>query len=230
MKKATKEELLKLGFKEKEHEEEKCLSLELNKGKDRFYTFLRWYEDEPDKFYIDEVLISKVKTISEEDFLVNTNNLTTNAIEHYKQIMEKLQKNQRKGQGQVILPEFRIINKFTGEEYEPQEIKTIDYADQIIKYSKFDEEGEMDLEDASFIYTKATSDLQEDISDWVTNNKEEIEQSISEAINKTLNQFAEGETTFDITDEVDKDELVTQITENIIQGILNVISTYEQEV
>lgn len=130
----------------------------------------------------------------------------------------------------MILSEFRIINKFTGEEYEPQEIKTIDYADQIIKYSKFDEEGEMDLEDASFIYTKATSDLQEDISNWVTNNKEEIEQSISEATNKTLNQFAEGGTTFDITDEVDKDELVTQITEDIIQGILNVISTYEQEV
>ena len=130
----------------------------------------------------------------------------------------------------MILPEFRIINNFTGEEYEPQEIKIIDYTDQIIKYSKFDEEGEMDLEDASFIYTKAASDLQEDISDWVTNNKEEIEQSVSEATNKTLSQFAEGGTTFDITDEVDKDELVTQITEDIIQGILNVISTYEQEV
>lgn len=91
MKKATKEELLKLGFKEEEHEEEKCLSLKLNKGKDRFYHFLRWYEDEPDKFYIDEVLISRVKTITEEEFFVNTNNLTTNAIEHYKQIMEKLE-------------------------------------------------------------------------------------------------------------------------------------------
>ncbi len=91
MKKATKEELLKLGFKEEEHEEEKCLSLKLNKGKDRFYYFLRWYEDEPDKFYIDEVLTSRTKTISEKDFLVNTNNLSTNAIEHYKQILEKLQ-------------------------------------------------------------------------------------------------------------------------------------------
>lgn len=91
MKKATKEELLKLGFKEEEYEKEECLSLKLNKGKDRFYHFLRWYEDEPDKFYIDEVLISKVKTIFEEDFLVNTNNLSTNAIEHYKQILEKLE-------------------------------------------------------------------------------------------------------------------------------------------
>lgn len=89
--KLKKEELLKLEFKEKEKEKEKYLTLILNKGKDRFYHFLRWYEDEPDKFYIDEVLISKVKTISEEDFLVNTNNLTTNAIEHYKQIMEKLE-------------------------------------------------------------------------------------------------------------------------------------------
>lgn len=93
MKKATKEELLKLGFKEEEHEKEECLSLKLNKGKDRFYHFLRWYEDEPDKFYIDKALTSllRVKTISEKDFLVNTNNLSTNAIEHYKQIMEKLQ-------------------------------------------------------------------------------------------------------------------------------------------
>ncbi|MDU6546257.1 MULTISPECIES: hypothetical protein [Anaerococcus] len=29
----------------------------------------------------------------------------------------------------MILPEFRIINNFTGEEYEPQEIKIIDYTD-----------------------------------------------------------------------------------------------------
>lgn len=130
----------------------------------------------------------------------------------------------------MILPEFRIINNFTGEEYEPQEIKIIDYTDQIIKYSKFDEEGEMDLEDVSFIYTKAASDLQEDISNWVTNNKEEIEESILKATNKELNQYTESGITFDITDEVDKDELVTQITEDIIQGILNVISTYEQEV
>lgn len=91
MKKATKEELLKLGFKEEEHKKEECLSLKLNKGKDRFYYFLRWYEDEPDKFYIDEVSTSRIKTISEEDFLVNTNNLATNAIEHYKQILEKLE-------------------------------------------------------------------------------------------------------------------------------------------
>ena len=91
MKKATKEELLKLGFKEKEYKKEKYLSLKLNQGKDRFYYFLRWYEDEPDKFYIDEVLTSRTKTISEEDFLVNTNHLATNAIEHYKQILEKLE-------------------------------------------------------------------------------------------------------------------------------------------
>lgn len=91
MKKTTKEELLKLGFKEEEHEKEECLSLKLNKGKDRLYYFLRWYEDEPDKFYIDKASTSRVKTISEKDFLVNTNNLSTNAIEHYKQILEKLE-------------------------------------------------------------------------------------------------------------------------------------------
>lgn len=97
MKKAAKEELLKLGFKEKENEKEKSLTLMLNKGKDRFYYFLEWYEDQPDKFYINEILTGKIKTISEEDFLVNTNNLKTNAIEHYKQIMEKLGRDWEKG-------------------------------------------------------------------------------------------------------------------------------------
>lgn len=91
MKKVTKEELLKLGFKEEKNEKGKYLSLKLNKGKDRFYYFLRWYEDEPGKFYIDEVLTSRTKTISEKDFFINTNNLSTNAIEHYKQILEKLE-------------------------------------------------------------------------------------------------------------------------------------------
>ena len=88
--KLTKEELLKLGFKEKENEKEKYLTLILNKGKDRFYHFLEWHEDQPDKFYINVILIGKIKTISEEDFLVNTNGLSTNAIEHYKEILEKL--------------------------------------------------------------------------------------------------------------------------------------------
>lgn len=66
--KLTKEELLKLGFKEKENEKGKYLTLILNKGKDRFYHFLEWYEDQPDKFYINVILIGKIKTISEEDF------------------------------------------------------------------------------------------------------------------------------------------------------------------
>nr|WP_276940047.1 hypothetical protein [Helcococcus sueciensis] len=87
LKKYTKEELIELGFEEIEHEEvEKCLTLRLRKGNDRFYHYLRWYEDEPNKFYIDVMLISKMKTITEKDFLINTNNCSTNAIEHYKEI------------------------------------------------------------------------------------------------------------------------------------------------
>lgn len=88
--KLTREKLLKLGFKEKENEKEKSLTLMLNKGKDRFYYFLEWYEDEPDKFYINEILTGKIKTISEEDFLINTNGLSSNAIKHYEEILEKL--------------------------------------------------------------------------------------------------------------------------------------------
>ena len=89
LKNYTKEDLIELGFEEKEHENKKCLSLKLRKGKDRFYHYLRWYEDEPNKFYIDEVLISKIKTITEEDLFNNTNNCNTNAIEHYKEITKK---------------------------------------------------------------------------------------------------------------------------------------------
>lgn len=88
--KITREKLLKLGFKEKENEKEKYLTLMLNKGKDRFYYFLEWYEDEPGKFYINEILPGKIKTISEEDFLINTNGLSSNAIKHYEEILEKL--------------------------------------------------------------------------------------------------------------------------------------------
>ena len=89
--KATKEKLLELGFEESKFEGEKCFRINLEKGSDRFHHFLRWHEDEPDKFYIDEVLISKVKTISEEDFLRNHNGLATNAVNCYMEIIEKLE-------------------------------------------------------------------------------------------------------------------------------------------
>lgn len=130
----------------------------------------------------------------------------------------------------MILPEFRIINNFTGEEYEPQEIKIIDYTDQIIKYSKFDEEGEMDLEDAKFVYTKAIADIQQDISDWIVDNKEELEEGILKSVNKVSKQYLKEGTVFDITNVVDKDNLVEEVAADIVQGLLNVIATYKQEV
>lgn len=89
--KATKEKLLGLGFEESKFEGEKCFRINLEKGSDRFHHSLRWYEDEPDKFYIDEVLISKVKTISEKDFLRNHNGFSTNAVNCYMEIIENLE-------------------------------------------------------------------------------------------------------------------------------------------
>ena len=89
--KATKEKLLELGFEEKVFEGEECLEVELKKASDRFYHFLRWYEDEPNKFYIDCLKLSGLMTISEEDFLRNHNGLSTNAINCYMEIIEKLE-------------------------------------------------------------------------------------------------------------------------------------------
>lgn len=89
--KATKEKLLELGFKEKVFEGEKCLEVGLEKSSDRFYHFLRWYEDEPEKFYIDCLKLSGLTTISEEDFLRNHNGLSTNAVNCYMKIVEKLE-------------------------------------------------------------------------------------------------------------------------------------------
>ena len=143
----------------------------------------------------------------------------------------------------MILPEFKIINTNTGEEIRAGAIANIDYVSETIKYVAIEEnrinkttshvsftDKTLDLEDAKFVYTKAIEDIQQDISDWVVDNKEELEEGILKSVNEVSKQYLKEGTVFDITDEVDKDELVTQITEDIIQGILNVISTYEQEV
>lgn len=92
--KITKEKLLKLGFKRTTIPElgnKVGLVLYLNQGKDRFLHRLRWHEiDEPDKLLIDCYYLRGLETVSEEDFLMNTNGLSSNAIENYKEILERL--------------------------------------------------------------------------------------------------------------------------------------------
>ena len=92
--KITREKLLKLGFKQTNIPElgnKQGLVLYLNQGKDRFLHRLRWHElDEPEKLLIDSYYLRGLETVSEEDFLMNTNGLSSSAVEHYKEILEKL--------------------------------------------------------------------------------------------------------------------------------------------
>lgn len=92
--KLTREKLLQLGFKREsipELENKVGLVLYLNQGKDRFLHRLRWHElDEPEELLIDCCYLNGWETVDEEDFLINTNGLSLNAIEHYKKILEKL--------------------------------------------------------------------------------------------------------------------------------------------
>ena len=92
--KLTKEKLLKLGFKRETIPElgnKVGLVLYLNQGKDRFLHRLRWDElDESEELLIDCCYLNGWETVDEEEFLVNTNGLSTNAIEQYKEILRKL--------------------------------------------------------------------------------------------------------------------------------------------
>lgn len=86
----TKEKLERMGFERHFHRGEFCLLFRLYKGSDRFQHALRWYADNPDKFYIDCILTRGVRTISESDFLANHNALANNAVRQYKDIIRSL--------------------------------------------------------------------------------------------------------------------------------------------
>lgn len=156
--------------------------------------------------------------------------------------IEKLKKSNR-GQRQMILPEFKIINTNTGEEIRAGAIAYIDYVSETIKYVDTEEnkinrttshvsftDKTLGLEDAKFVYTKAIADIQQDISDWIVDNKEELEEGILKSVNKVSKQYLKEGTVFDITNVVDKDNLVEEVAADIVQGLLNVIATYKQEV
>lgn len=86
----TETKLKELGFQETGLDSEKCLYIQLRKNKDRHQHYLRWYANEPETFYIDCGYLAGLETISEEQFLLNYNNLASSAVQHYKEIMEKL--------------------------------------------------------------------------------------------------------------------------------------------
>ncbi len=91
-KEKVREKLLNAGFRVDVFNGEECLILTLEKGKDRFYHKLRWYADEPERFYIDCLLTSDTKTLTEKEFLINTNGLASHAINQYKKIVQELSK------------------------------------------------------------------------------------------------------------------------------------------
>ncbi len=90
MKELKRDQLLELGFEEVDFDGESCLLLRLNKENDRFYHRLRWYEDDPEDFYIDCLETSGWNTIGEDDFFENTNGLSSNAVNHYTEILKNL--------------------------------------------------------------------------------------------------------------------------------------------
>lgn len=90
MKELKRDQLLELGFEDVIFDGERCLVLSLNKGKDRFSHQVRWYEDEPEDFYIDCLNLSGWNTIGEDDFFENTNGLSSNAVNHYTEILKRL--------------------------------------------------------------------------------------------------------------------------------------------
>lgn len=63
----------------------------------------------------------------------------------------------------------------------------------------------------------------DDLADWVTRN---WEVTIYEDIKNMLDKTSKGE--FNILDVVDRDDLAFEISEKILEGILNVINSYEE--
>nr|DAS75246.1 MAG TPA: hypothetical protein [Caudoviricetes sp.] len=68
---------------------------------------------------------------------------------------------------------------------------------------------------------------QEDFRDWIVDNWEALEDCIEKSIDNVTKEYSALGNNFNIEDSVDKDVLVEEISENIKQGLLNVIDTYE---
>lgn len=68
---------------------------------------------------------------------------------------------------------------------------------------------------------------QEDFRDWIIDNWEAVEDCIEKSIDNVTKEYSVLGNNFNIEDSVDKDVLVEEISENIKQGLLNVIDTYQ---
>ncbi|MGP1567951.1 MAG: hypothetical protein ACTTHM_04485 [Peptoanaerobacter stomatis] len=69
----------------------------------------------------------------------------------------------------------------------------------------------------------------EDFRDWIIDNWEAVEDEIAKSIDKVAHEYSENGENFLIDDSVDSDNLMQEISNNIKQGLLNVIDTYEEK-
>lgn len=85
------------------------------------------------------------------------------------------------------------------------------------------------IEDENLTPSVELVTCQQDLSDYIVDNKNMIEEDVRTSINNILTDInvAEGGQEFDIFDEVNLDILVDEVTDNLITGLINVIRTYE---
>ena len=69
----------------------------------------------------------------------------------------------------------------------------------------------------------------EDFRNWIVDNWEVVEDEIAKSIDKVANEYSENGENFLIYDSVDSDNLLDEISNNLKQGLLNVIDTYEEK-
>ena len=85
------------------------------------------------------------------------------------------------------------------------------------------------IEDENLTPSVELVTCQQDLSDYIVDNKNMIEEDVRTSINNILIDInvAEGGQEFAIFDEINLDILVDEVTDNLIIGLINVIRTYE---
>lgn len=68
--------------------------------------------------------------------------------------------------------------------------------------------------------------IKEDFRDWIVDNWEAVEDDIRKSIDNLAKEYSESGDNFIIDDDVDKNNLLDEISNNLKQGLLNIIDTY----
>ena len=70
--------------------------------------------------------------------------------------------------------------------------------------------------------------IKEDLRDWLVDNWIAIEDSVDSVLTSCNKEFLMKGERFELSNVVDRDNLVNKIAENLKTGILNVVDTYEE--